>query len=239
MRCTLSEKAHEIIKAEIIRCTLEPGQQVAQRHLVERLGLGTTPVREALQRLAQEGLVQTIPRFGYVVSPITLADVQEIYELRTILEAAAVRLAAERGSADQLERIAQDARFTYVYKDRTSYSEFLARNTSFHRSIALLADNGRLAEQISRLLDEMTRIFHLGLDLRDSAEEMRDEHLALAQAVCNRDPDRAEQIVGEQITRSRDRVLEALTSRPAPATHSGPGTRPLGRAIQLRPTGLS
>lgn len=225
MNLSLSDQAYHQIKGDIVTCLLQPGQQVAQRQLVERYGLGTTPVREALQRLEQEGLVQPIPRFGYLIQPVTLSDVREIYELRAVLEAAAVHLAAQRGTAEQLAQIARDATFTYVYRDRHSYSAFLARNAQFHLSLAELAGNGRLAEQIGRLLDEMTRIFHLGLDLRDSAGEMRQEHLALAEALCRRDADRAELEVRTQIARSKGRVLEALT---APAG-------PLGHAIQVRP----
>jgi DNA-binding GntR family transcriptional regulator len=207
---------------------LEPGRQVAQQQLAERYQLGMTPIREALQRLSQEGFVQAIPRFGYLVTPITFSDVHEIFELRTILETAATRLAAARGTDKQLAQIAQAARFTYVFGDTDSYDSFLVRNADFHRSLALVADNARLAAQISRLLDELTRVFHLGLDLRDSAEEMRDEHLALASALCNRDPDQAEQILQNQIARSQQRVLEALTIRLA--SDSG---RDLRQAILL------
>jgi DNA-binding GntR family transcriptional regulator len=216
---SLSDKAYDVIKNDIITCILEPGRQIAQRQLVERYQLGTTPIREALQRLVQEGLVQPIPRFGYVINPVTLSDVREIFELRSILESAAARLAVERGSQEGLERISREATFTYVYKDRASYSEFLSRNTEFHRSIAVLAGNERLVDQISRLLDEMTRIFHLGLDLRDSAAEMRDEHMTLARALCARDQDLAVQEARAQIARSQERVLEALTSRVVTLRH--------------------
>jgi len=229
VKSSLSDQAYEMIKAEIITCVLEPGQQIAQSQLVERYQVGTTPIREALQRLAQEGFVQPIPRFGYIVSPITFSDVHEIYELRSILESAAARLAAIRGTDRQLQEIAKPADFTYVYKDRRSYSDFLTRNADFHRSIAIAAGNRRLADQISKLLDEMTRIFHLGLDLRDSAEEMRDEHLTLVKALGDRDPERAEQLVQSQIARSQQRVLEALTHR----------FGVLGQAIQVTPTDLS
>jgi DNA-binding GntR family transcriptional regulator len=213
MKPSLSEQAYEIIKSEIITCTLEPGQQIAQQQLVERYQLGVTPIREALQRLALEGFVQPIPRFGYIVSPVTFSDVHEIFELRSVLESAAARLAALRGTDKQLEELSSAASFTYVYRDPQSYSDFLALNADFHRALALIAGNRRLADQISKVVDELMRVFHLGLDLRDSAEEMRDEHLALASALCDRDPDRAEQIVQSQIARSLQRVLEALTER--------------------------
>jgi DNA-binding GntR family transcriptional regulator len=208
---SLSDKAYDIIKNEIITCILEPGQQIVQSQLAEKHALGTTPVREALQRLAQEGFVTPIPRFGYIVSPITFSDVYEIFELRSVFESTAARWAAVRGSEKQLKQIVDDANFTYVFKDRQSYSDFLAHNAGFHRAIAVVAGNHRLVDLISKLLDELTRVFHLGLDLRDSAEEMRDEHIALARALFDRDADRAEQIVQSQIARSQQRILEALT----------------------------
>ena len=213
MSQSLADKAYSIAKSEILTCALEPGQQIVQSKLAERYHIGLTPIREALQRLALEGYVQPIPRFGYIVSPVTISDVHEIYELRSIVESAAVRLAAMRGSQEQLSEILASADFTYVYKDRQSYVEFLARNVDFHRSIAVAAGNQRLVDLVSRLLEELTRVFHLGLHLRDSAEEMRGEHLALAQALHDRDPDRAEQIIQRQNETSQIRVLEALTRR--------------------------
>jgi DNA-binding GntR family transcriptional regulator len=229
MKVSLSDKAYEVIKNDIITCTFEPGEQIAQQQLAEKYQFGMTPTREALQRLAQEGFVQSIPRFGYVVSSITFSDVQEIYELRSILESGAARLAATRGTDGQLADIARTADFTYVYRNRDSYSEFLAANTHFHRAVAAVAGNRRLVEQISRLLDEMTRIFHLGLDLRDSAEEMRQEHLALAESLCARDPERAEHVVQSQIARSQQRVLEALVHR----------LGLVGQKVQVTPVGSS
>jgi DNA-binding GntR family transcriptional regulator len=229
MSQSLAGKAYEIVKGEIITCALEPGQQIVQSQLAERYQIGLTPVREALQRLAQEGFVQPIPRFGYIVSPVTLSDVREIFELRSIVESSAARLAAVRGLQEQLTKILASADFTYVYKERQSYTDFLAHNADFHRSVAVAARNQRLVDLVSKLLDELTRVFHLGLDLRDSAEEMRDEHLALAQVLCDRDPDRAEQIVQSQIVTSQNRILEALTRRV-----SGIPSGDLSDAVQVR-----
>jgi DNA-binding GntR family transcriptional regulator len=227
---SLSQRAYEVIKADVIACRLEPGQQIAQPQLAEKYQLGMTPIREALRRLTQEGYVQPIPRFGYRVSPITFSDVHEIYELRSVVESVATRLAAVRGSSQSLEQIAREANFVYVYQNHSSYSEFLVLNTAFHRSIALAAGNSRLVDLIAKLLEEMTRVFHLGLDLRDSAEEMRDEHVALAEALYARDPDQAEKIVQSQIARSQQRVLEALTYH---LCEDSAGA--LRRAVQVKP----
>ena len=232
MNQSLADKAHEVLKADIITCVLEPGQQIVQSQLAEKYQIGLTPIREALQRLAQEGFVRPVPRFGYIVSPITFSDMRELFELRSIVESAAARLSAVRGSQERLEAIRASADFGYVYKDRQSYVSFLARNVDFHRSIAEIAGNQRLVDLVSKLLDELTRVFHLGLDVRDSAEEMRDEHLALARALCDRDPDRAERIVQSQIARSQNRILEALIRR-----LGGDAPSSLGDTVQVRRLG--
>lgn len=210
MNLSQAETAYQTLKREILTCALEPGQQVAQAHLANRYKLGATPVREALQRLAQEGYVQPFPRFGYVITPVTGDDVREIYGLRLILEGAAIRLAARHASQEQIDLICHSADFSYVYHDHGSTINFLELNRQFHTAIAQSAGNRRLAEAISRLLDEMARIFHLGLDLRDSAEEMRQEHLALAEALARRDAGQASALIEDQIRCSQERVLNRL-----------------------------
>jgi DNA-binding GntR family transcriptional regulator len=224
----LSDKTYQTIKNDIVTCVLEPGQQIAQADLAARYRVGIMPVREALRQLAYEGFVNPIPRLGYIVSAITADDVHEIYETRTVLESAAARLAATRGSDERLSTILLAANFTYEYKNRQSYSGFLARNKEFHLAIAQATENRRLAELVARVLDELTRIFHIGLDLRDSADEMRNDHLALAESLQKRDADRAVQLVQCEIERSQDRVMEALKHYPR-RTITTPGAIELGR----------
>lgn len=215
---SLAEQAYRLLKKDIITCELPPGEQIAQGSLTERYEIGITPVREALQRLSLEGFVQSIPRLGYIVTPITFSDVHEIYELRMIAEVASVRLAALRAPQDALNKLMNHSDFSYVYQDIESYKVFLGKNRDFHIGIAQLSGNQRLVDLISSLLDELTRLFHLGLGIRDSAVEMHDAHTALAQAIRERNPDRAEQIVRNEIEMSQNRVLEALTKRNAPSS---------------------
>lgn len=210
---SIAEQAYWKIKRDILTCELEAGAQIVQSQLVERYQMGITPIREALKRIEQEGYLQSIPRYGYVISPITIADVQNIYELRLILEKPSVQLAITRASDSTLEKIRESADFTYHYRDRESYLKFLSMNTAFHVSIAQASENKKLADMIARTLDEMTRIFNLGLDLRDSGDEMRREHILLANALLKRDAELAEQILHDQITRSQERVIERLVER--------------------------
>jgi DNA-binding GntR family transcriptional regulator len=238
MKPSLSDRAYNLIKRDIIRCAFEPGQQIIQKQLAERYGLGTTPVREALQRLAQEGFVQPIPRFGYTVRYVALSDVHEIYELRLILEPAAARLAASRASTEQLERIALCSGLTSSYPPGGAH----IHNADFHRSVVAACGNARLHDATLRVLDELTGIFHLGLDLSSSLEEMQAEHTSLVAALQEHEPDRAEHLMRDQILHSRQLVLDALVRRYTVITQAiglEPLTRStteLGSAVVQQPT---
>lgn len=212
METSLSDQAYDILKAQILTCELRPGQQVAQKQLVEKLNVGKTPVREALQRLTQEGFVQPVPRFGFIVSPITLSDVHEIYEVRGILEPATGRLAAVRATESQLERIKQASENALASSQHDTTLEYLQRNVNFHVAIAAASGNQRLADQINKVLDELTRVLHLGLVMREKTEEMRRGHSILVDALYERNPDRVEEIMKKQITSSKEWFLDALTN---------------------------
>ena len=233
MSQSLAGQVYEIIKKDIITCTFKPGQQIAQQQLADRYSVGVTPVREALQKLTREGLIQPIPRFGYLVTPITVADVAEVFELRTILETAASRLAALRATPEQLEHLSELASSTYIFKVRDSYSDFLVHNREFHVAVANASGNRRLAASVAQVMDEMTRMFHLGLDVKDSAGEMRDEHQELVEMLRRKDSVSAEQVVLAQILRSQGRIFEAL--RPG---SERPATDGLVQAIQFSPNEL-
>jgi DNA-binding GntR family transcriptional regulator len=210
---SLYEKAYRILKNEIVTCHLLPGQRLSQAHLSRQMEIGITPVREALQRLALEGYVEAIPRHGYIVTQIDVAYLAEIFEMRQILEQAAVRLASERGEEQDLLAIREMSDFQYTFQDRNSYIKFLDKNIDFHLSIAELSGNQRLVDTISKLLEEMTRVFHLGLDLRDSGNEMRIEHIELAEALLARDSELAVRLMRRQIETSMERIVEALNNR--------------------------
>jgi DNA-binding GntR family transcriptional regulator len=207
---SLAERAYQLLRADIISCALRPGQQVVQSKLAEKYQIGTTPIRDALHRLALENLVQPVPRSGYVIAPITLTDIQEQFELRYLLESFAARMAATRGSEDDLREISRLADITYVFKDKDSALSHIALNADFHRAIAVAAGNQRIVDQLSGLLDESARLFYLAIDLKDQSEAMRQEHLLLVEAICSRDPERAGQIAGDLVAQAQQRTLEAV-----------------------------
>jgi DNA-binding GntR family transcriptional regulator len=210
---SLTEIAYNKLRTDILSCVIEPGTIIAQSSLSAKYEIGKSPINSALQKLVQEGLVQSLPRVGYFVSPITVRDVNELFETLLIIEVNVAILTVKHSSDEDLEHIKTMADFSYVYKDQQSYFKFLEMNKDFHRQIALASGNSRLLDILTKTLDEFNRIFYLGLDIRDGAEEMREEHQNLAIALSNRDSERVTELTSQQINRSHGRVMEALSNR--------------------------
>lgn len=210
----LSDRAYERIRHDIIGCVLAPGTEISEAQLCAHYKLGKAPVRMALNRLAHDGLVRAMPRRGYRVTEVTLKDIHDVFELRLMLEPQAARMASGRVDAQRLRALDEACRAGYQPGDTKSTWRFLEANKAFHVEIARATGNRRLAEAVEQLLDEMTRLLHLGLGLRNRSQEMSREHRSLVKALARGDGDTAERICREQIEAARGMVLSAiLTSR--------------------------
>jgi DNA-binding GntR family transcriptional regulator len=211
----LSDQAVQALRDDILSCRLAPGAAVSEALLTERLGLGRAPIRAALARLAEEGLVQAVPRRGWMVSLVTVRDIHEVFDLRLILEPEAARRAAQSGDAGRLARLDEVCKQGYLPDDPDSARHFLSANREFHVAVAELSGNGRLSRQIGRLLDESARMLVLGLSRRDRSGEMAHEHRELIAALTAGAAEHAAAIMRDQVAASRDMVLAALTARPS------------------------
>ena len=210
---SLNLAAYTAIKRDIIRCELKPGSQISESALAERYHVGRAAVRTALNRLFQERLVQPVPRQGYLIGPITFKNVRDLFAVRLMLEPEAASLAASHASVRELDELAELCRKArYRLGDAASAEEFLRRNTEFHVGIARASGNERLAAIVASLLDEMERLFHFGLMLRDRNDEMYHEHNDLVEALMAGDSGRAAQVVTEQIDAAQKMVTDALLS---------------------------
>lgn len=210
----LTERAYERIHRDILSCVIAPGSEISEAQLCGQYKLGKAGVRVALTKLCHDGLVRAIPRRGYRVVPVTLQDVHDVFELRLMLEPAAARMAAGKVSVQALKAQDEACGAGYEPGDAKSTSRFLEANKAFHVTIARAAGNARLAAAIEHLLDEMTRLLHLGLGLRKGPLEMQHEHRNLVKALARGDGESAERISREQIEASRNMVVSAiLTSR--------------------------
>lgn len=145
-----------------------------------------------------------------MVAPITIKDIRELFDLRLILEVAAAERAAQNPSPEQIALLRGMAVVSYDLDDPESHTLFLKTNRNFHLTLAEAAANKRLVDMLGQLLNEMNRLFYLGLRLRDSSEEMTREHQEVVTALEKGDVAGAREIISRQIMSSRDRILEAI-----------------------------
>lgn len=206
----LGRPIHEALRRQILTGRLRPGDRLVEGELARAYGVSKSPLREALKTLQHEGLVEAIPRRGYLVTPITVKQVQDLFDLRLILERETAHRAARSAGPEQVAELRRLVGDPYVVGDVDSQARFLAQNKAFHLAVARLAGNQRLVTLLDRLLDDLERLFHLGLDVRDRAQALVAEHVELVDAVTARDPDRAARVVEAQIGNARQMVLEGI-----------------------------
>jgi DNA-binding GntR family transcriptional regulator len=204
--------AYERLLREVIDCDLPPGERLTEASVAQRLGLGKTPAREALHRLILEGLVVVSPRDGYYVAPITIRDVDEVFQLRKIIEAAAAKMAAgnTKLSHARLKKLgAMRCRAT----DRDSLRGFVRANTAFHLEIANLSGNRQMAHVIAQLLAASERLVNFGMMRRpQQSEGTLVQHRKLTAAIVKGDGDLAARIAEDHIETTHRMIIDGLVS---------------------------
>lgn len=209
---SLTEQAVTALRRDILSTRLAPGETISEALAAQRLDMGKAPIRAALARLAEDGLVQAVPRRGWMVSLVTIRDIHEVFDLRLLLEPEVARRAAGRVDAAMLSRLDAVCAEGYDCSDAESAMGYLDANKRFHVAIAELAGNGRLARQVDRLLDESIRMLVLGLRRRDRTMEMAHEHHVLVERLALGQGEAAAALMREQVAASREMVLAALTA---------------------------
>ena len=211
---SLNETAYRTIKGDIISCELRPGQEISEGVLVKRYGFSKAPLRSALMRLRQDGLVVLRGRQGNIVAPITIQDVHEIFQLRLILEVESTRLAAGRIDPTRLKELDNAVHAGYTPGDKESEQAYLQTNREFHRYVAMASGNQRLAAIVVNLIEQHERIVHLGLALQNKGHEFHHYHDTLIEALIEADGERAAEQTEVTVRRSQEKVMEALLTMP-------------------------
>lgn len=153
---TIVDYAYEEIWKRVIMIGGSEEQRLSDVTLSEQLGISRTPVRQALERLVQEGLVRSDPRRGFWTSTFTAQDIHEIYDLRGALEALAVRLAAPRLSREDLQAQLEALHAVRAELDTNPVLRFLQVDIRFHMLITRASNNGRLIHSLSMLRSQHT-----------------------------------------------------------------------------------
>jgi DNA-binding GntR family transcriptional regulator len=211
---SLAERAYVDLREEIIDVSLAPGTLLREDELMQRLGVGRTPVREAVQRLQRDGFVTVIPRRGTLVSEISITDLAAIYEVRKQLESWASRLAAERATED--DRV--DARALLAdllaLTAHDDYPTLLAVDRRIHRFVYRTTKNAFLAETLDQYQNLSLRILHVAMKryppLTPKLDDVVGEQRTVLDAVIRGDGDTAQRVAIEHISTFERAIREII-----------------------------
>ena len=198
---SLAERAYLAIRDQLIMLDIQPGEPLDDDQLAKSLGVGRTPVREALKRLEVDRLVVSFPRRGTFATGMDIADLAHISEIRVQLEPLAARRAAERAAGPtraQLEKLA--ARIEALDLLQLDRTEVMRWDLGVHRAIYRAANNPHLQDVLIRYDNLATRIHCMFLD-RLSTVDMNvvAEHVALLRTIAAGDADRADDLAREHV----------------------------------------
>ncbi|GAB3678363.1 GntR family transcriptional regulator [Saccharopolyspora tripterygii] len=201
----LSE-VYERLRGEIVEGTFDAGANLVELALAERYGTSRTPIREALRRLEQDGLVERGDR-GMRVRTRSPEEILEIYEVRIALEATAASAAATRHTDLDLIRVrkAQSTMDAVSSEDPTT---MMAANRAVHEAIWAAGHNGTVVDLLSRLNNHLTRYPATTLESAGRWQEALSEHHALIEAIEARDSARAGELARAHMTKARDLRLQ-------------------------------
>lgn len=205
----LRETVYEQLRADMISCTLAPGTELREAELASRFDMSKSPVRDALMRLEREGLVITLPRQGYRVAPVSLADVLDMFHLRAALERACVERIVLNASDEDLRSL--DA---FRHFDAASWEGgFIAFNRAFHRRIAELGGNARMRDQLNDLIDLLERAVQVSVASinKGDPQALVTEHTEIIAALQTRALKRAQRLAEQHIAAAGKRVSKAIS----------------------------
>jgi DNA-binding GntR family transcriptional regulator len=208
---TLSEQAYNELRTMIVRLDLAPGDVLREEDLRERLGIGRTPIREALQRLAREHFVTVIPRRGMFVAGIDVSELSMLFETRTVLEPYAARLAAARGSDRQWAEMAAELKATK--KAKGDNEQLMAIDRRCHELMWEAADNRFLLDTLDTLYAQSDRLWHLYLSEVADMGHAVTEHAEILAALEAGDGDAAADLVEAHVRGFDEDIRAAVTER--------------------------
>jgi GntR family transcriptional regulator, rspAB operon transcriptional repressor len=205
---SVRDQVYQALKEDILGGTFDMGERLNENQMIARYGVSRAPLREALTMLQRDGLLEVVPRVGYITSRTTPRDIMEIFELRMLIEAETARKAALSINEEELRRL-ETLCSPFQPGDPFSRRRHLDENMEFHHIIAMSAGNVRMVRVLTQLMEHMLRLIVLRLN-QSTGEDVVGEHLAMIQAFRDRDPDQASNLMTGHLTVARQATVDAV-----------------------------
>ena len=205
-RAPISPQIYERLRRAITTLAMLPSESLSEQDLAERLGVSRTPVREAIIRLADEGLIDVLPQRGSFVAPIRLRDVEEAQFMRQALEVAVTRRLAANPSEDFLELARANLRLQETAVRADDHERFLELDEAFHRSFCEAAGLPKCWRAIQTVKLQMDRVRYLSLPQAGHLVLLLKQHKELFDAIATKQPDHA----AERMTAHLQEILRTV-----------------------------
>jgi DNA-binding GntR family transcriptional regulator len=212
----LNNLAYEQLKEMIITGEVSHDKPIVERAISQKLNMSRTPIKHALSRLQQEGLIRIVPRHGVFPVVITYPEYQHILEIREVLEGLAARLAVDHFSNADLREL----RFIFEnlgdIRDikKVGHQKFALANVAFHRKILETSNNPKLIETVGSLYDHLSLVRLKTIELTGRRNRSVDEHEAILKALEQRDADRSETAMRSHIRTIKKDIEAAVKKNP-------------------------
>jgi DNA-binding GntR family transcriptional regulator len=202
------------LRRSIIMGNRESGERLNVDAIAEEYNTSVTPVRDALQMLSHEGLVDIKPRSGYFVKSITLKQLRDLLDVRRVLELTAIERAALRATEEQIEEMSH-VHAGYTGDDDESYDRYTDENRRFHYLLAKASGNNELAEMVGGLHDRLARF----MVMRRAGKTMEVTHERIIEALKAQDVETARQALLDDIDRAHEAIMDSVMEGDASSWH--------------------
>jgi DNA-binding GntR family transcriptional regulator len=218
------QAVHERLREMIFSGALQAGQALRQEEIARNLGVSRLPIREALNRLATEGLVELKPRRGFYVASLDLDEIEDIFDMRSLLEARAGHLATEKRTVEDADAVDElVARIEATVNAPIDFDRYAQLNLRFHERFYQSCGRKHLRRQISLLRDAVAPMIRI-LALEDGElRRAQEEHRALSSAFRNGDADRVAELCKEHCAYTARALIGKLRSSGLPGPVVVPG----------------
>jgi DNA-binding GntR family transcriptional regulator len=212
-RENLRAKVYFELKNSILEFELKPGEKIQETKIAEALGVSRTPIREALNKLEQEGLIKIISNKGYYVSDVTSKEIEELYDVREALEIFAVRAAFKRATKEDWELLEKTLLDNNKYENIKDLERpkgvFFKDSHRFHEEMARISNNHTLQQIMDSISDKIYRLNWMHIFI-DRSKKSNQEHLEIVEHLKKGHVEKAVEATREHIRNSKENILRLL-----------------------------
>lgn len=207
---SLRDQAYRALKRMIITCALRPGEILVEASLSQDLDIGRTPIRQAIDRLLSDGLVEVIPRKGTIVKPVSLDEILNIIDVRLANETYFVRKAAELAGPEVLAQLRRSLDLQLAAAKALDIERIAGLDQHFHALITATTRNPVVGDLLRNLWERSARMWFISLSANAQHLRICAEHAAIADAIAQHDPDLAEAAMRAHIESFRANITQQV-----------------------------